>query len=287
MEELIEALAKMKQENLDMFKDIYSEINNLNIPEPKNGEPGPKGADGKDGATGPKGKDGATGPKGADGKDGKRGERGPIGPRGADGKDGATGPKGADGSPDTKEQIRDKLESLTLDDRLDKKAIRGIEDLPTKKELEKILKKHTKGGLSVASFAGTGDSTGSGSVSVNTVQVTNPDFLDSDQIELDVSGSNISLKFVDLAVETGTVIEFVQAQQYGTVASPETGNITDDLTGAKAGLIQKIYHNSGTPPTVPAGWVKITPNVYVASVLNIIYCEWVSSTRVEYWLTQP
>ncbi len=43
-----------------------------------------------------------------------------IGPKGEDGKD---------GSPDTPEQVRDKLEILEGDDRLDKSAIKGLEDL--------------------------------------------------------------------------------------------------------------------------------------------------------------
>ena len=152
MENFIEALAKLKQENLDMFKDVYSEINNMSTPnDGEQGPIGPKGEDGKDGAQGPKGEDGAQGPigqKGKDGKNGKNGEQGPAGPKGDAGRD------GKDGSPDTPEDIRSKLESLTGDDRLDKQAIRGLEYIPTKKEFDKLLKQKNKGGLSVASFAG-------------------------------------------------------------------------------------------------------------------------------------
>ena len=138
---LIEVLAQLKKENLEMFKDIYNEINKLNTP--KDGPQGPIGPKGKDG------KDGAQGPIGPKGKDGKNGERGPIGPKGKDGKD---------GSPDTAENIRNKLESLIGDDRLDKKAIRGLEYIPTKKEFDKLLKQKNKGGISVASFAGSQNS---------------------------------------------------------------------------------------------------------------------------------
>jgi len=80
MENLIEALAKMKQENLDMFKDVYSEINNMSTP--KDGEQGP------------------VGPKGEDGKDGK------------DGSPGQKGTDGRDGSPDTAEEIIKKLQTV-------------------------------------------------------------------------------------------------------------------------------------------------------------------------------
>lgn len=82
---------------------------------------------------------------------------------------------------------------------------------------------------------------------------------------------------------TGTVIDFTKPKVFGTVASPETGNVTDDLTGALTGVIQKIYHNHSGAPTFPAGWVKLS-GTYTTGSLNIIYAEWVSGTRVEYWI---
>jgi len=158
MENIIEVLAKMKQENLDMFKDVYSEINNITTPnDGEQGPIGPKGEDGKDGEQGPvgpkgyDGKDGEQGPKGKDGKNGKEGKQGERGQKGIDGRD------GKDGSPDAPEDIRSKLESLTGDDRLDKAAIRGLDYIPTKKDFDKLLKQKNKGGLSVASFAGAVD----------------------------------------------------------------------------------------------------------------------------------
>lgn len=57
------------------------------------------------------------GKPGKDGKDGKPGK---------DGKDGI-GIDGKDGSPDTAEQVRDKLETLKDDNRLDASAIKGLE----------------------------------------------------------------------------------------------------------------------------------------------------------------
>ena len=47
---------------------------------------------------------------------------------GRDGVDGLPAKDGKDGSPDTSGQIRDKLETLKGEDRLDRKAIRGLED---------------------------------------------------------------------------------------------------------------------------------------------------------------
>jgi len=80
-------------------------------------------------------------------------------------------------------------------------------------------------------------------------------------------------------------VTFDRLRVFGTPASPRTGNITNDLTGALEAVVQKMYHNSGTAPTVPAGWVLIG-GAYVEDELNIIYAEWVSGTRVEYWIAQ-
>lgn len=86
-------------------------------------------------------------------------------------------------------------------------------------------------------------------------------------------------------VITGVDISFVKIQQYNTPASPTTGNITDDLTNARRGIIQKIYHNHTSEPTVPAGWVLLGGS-YVTSSLNMIYATWSGGTRVEYWIAQ-
>jgi hypothetical protein len=85
---------------------------------------------------------------------------------------------------------------------------------------------------------------------------------------------------------TGTVVTFTANQIYNEWDIPGTGNITADLTGAKTGIVQKIYHNNTIAPSVPAEWVVVSNGVYVPNVLNIIYAEWVKGTRVEYWITQ-
>ena len=82
---------------------------------------------------------------------------------------------------------------------------------------------------------------------------------------------------------SGSFIEFFRPLTYNSVASPATGNFTNNLTGSRIGIVQKIYHQSGTAPTFPAGWVLLS-GVYNTSTLNIIYAEWVSGTRVEYWI---
>ena len=85
---------------------------------------------------------------------------------------------------------------------------------------------------------------------------------------------------------TGTVVSFTSNQVYNEWDTPGTGNITNDLTGAKTGIVQKIYHNNSVAPSVPATWVAVSNGVYVPNILNIIYAEWVKGTRVEYWITQ-
>ncbi len=97
----------------------------------------------------------------------------------------------------------------------------------------------------------------------------------------------ISINELDkVTPNTGTVVNFVSRQIFNTDTSPATGNIIDNLMSAKLGVVQKIYHNDSSTPTVPAGWVLLGTGVYVINVLNIIYAEWTSGTRVEYWIVQ-
>lgn len=85
---------------------------------------------------------------------------------------------------------------------------------------------------------------------------------------------------------TGLLIDFQIQKIFNTATAPATGNITNDLTNAKLGIVQKIYHNSLIAPSMPVGWVLVGGGIYVPGVLNIIYAEWCGGTRVEYWVTQ-
>jgi hypothetical protein len=100
------------------------------------------------------------------------------------------------------------------------------------------------------------------------------------------SGDNATNTKYEVTAATGAVIAFDTRKIYNTIASPSSSNITDNLTGAQIGIVQKIYHNAGTAPTFPAGWVKRGTGSYVTSTLNIIYAEWSVGTTVEYWITQ-
>lgn len=96
--------------------------------------------DGIDGAPGKDGLDSTVpGPKGEPGKDGKDGKNGKDGKDGIDGINGAPGAPGKDGSPDTAEQVRDKLQTLIKENRLDASAIKGLEDKVGKKDLDRAI----------------------------------------------------------------------------------------------------------------------------------------------------
>jgi hypothetical protein len=128
IEELVEtSLAKVEEKLATLnLNSILEQVKGKDgkdsvIPGPK-GDKGDKGDPGKDGTNGTNGKDGYTPVKDKDYFDGKDGES-IVGPKGEDGKD---------GSPDTAEQVRDKLESLKEEARLDVKAIKGLDDFETK-----------------------------------------------------------------------------------------------------------------------------------------------------------
>lgn len=89
-----------------------------------------------EGLTGGNGKDGTDGTNGTNGKNGKDGKNGTDGRNGIDG---INGIDGVNGSPDTAEQVRDKLESLPDEEKL---TIEAIKDL--RKELDALKKLASK-----------------------------------------------------------------------------------------------------------------------------------------------
>lgn len=90
-----------------VFSDLSTRINNIELipgPQGEQGLQGPQGETGLQGPQGPKGEIGPEGPQGPQGLQGPKGDTGPTGPegpqgpRGSQGVRGATGPAGADGS---------------------------------------------------------------------------------------------------------------------------------------------------------------------------------------------
>ena len=85
-----------------------------------------KGEKGDEGDKGPKGNKGDKGGQGEKGDKGDKGDEGDVGPRGPEGRFGKDGKDGNDGAPDTPDEVRDKLETLEGEDRLDSSAIKNL-----------------------------------------------------------------------------------------------------------------------------------------------------------------
>ncbi len=100
-----------------------------------------KGEVGEQGIQGEQGQKGDTGTRGPKGEKGDKGQKGDIGPKGQDGFDGLDGVNGLDADetaildslenklPELGFGIRDALELLQGDERLERSAIRGLDDL--------------------------------------------------------------------------------------------------------------------------------------------------------------
>lgn len=88
-------------------------------------------------------------------------------------------------------------------------------------------------------------------------------------------------------LQTGSVIRFDRPIIFNTPTSPSTSwEITHSLADAQHGFIQKIYHKSPVTPKFPEQWVLMRDTSYLRGALNIIYAEWVSDLRIEYWFVQ-
>ena len=86
---------------------------------------------------------------------------------------------------------------------------------------------------------------------------------------------------------TGTAISFSTDKVYGTLNTPETGNITADVTNANLGVTNIIIHNSGTVPTFGSEFKKLSGSGnYVVGVVNYIYCTFITATEIIYSINQ-
>jgi len=92
---------------------------------------------------------------------------------------------------------------------------------------------------------------------------------------------------IETPTTTGVALTFATDRVYGSIASPETGNITASTTGAKLGVTNIIIHNSGTAPTFDSKFKKLSGSgSYVISVVNYIYCTYITSTEIIYSINQ-
>ncbi len=144
--EIEEKVEKLEAKIDKGLKDISEEIKKKVFDE-STYEIDPDDVRGEDGEQGPKGDQGEQGPKGDTGERGPKGEDGKNGENGKDGKDGEDGKDGQNGSPDTREQIREKLESFEGEERFDIKFVKGTEIFLTQNSLDRaieILDKRTQ-----------------------------------------------------------------------------------------------------------------------------------------------
>lgn len=100
--------------------------------------------------------------------------------------------------------------------------------------------------------------------------------------------SNLALKAnVEATATTGTAVTFTEDKVYGSKATPETGNITGNITGAKLGVTILILHNSGTTPTLDSKFKKLSGSGnYAMSQLNYIYCTYIDTDEIAYSIQQ-
>lgn len=118
--------------------------------------------------------------------------------------------------------------------------------------------------------------------------ISNPSFTGTPAAPTASAGTNTTqlatTAFVQTAIagtipdRTGSVISFDQSAIYNTAASPATGNVTFDLTGAVANTEVVLYHNS-TTPTFPA--IASVVGSYYSGNLNEIRLIYRSSTEVD------
>jgi hypothetical protein len=86
---------------------------------------------------------------------------------------------------------------------------------------------------------------------------------------------------------SGTVLSFIEDRVYGTIISPETGNITANVSGGLLGVTNVIIHNSGTAPTFGAEFKKLSGSGnYAVSQINYIFCTYITSTEIIYSINQ-
>lgn len=279
---------------VELFEKLKEYLTHTKGDKGDHGEAGPTGLqgdpgiDGRDGINGRDGKDGRNGTDGKNGKDGQRGpkgeqgDQGPMGRQGKQGDQGNRGPKGDRGSPDTAPQIREKLESLKGDDRLDASAIKNLpvmrRDLPT---------------ISLFGGHGGGSSGGGGvsdhalltnlawSVAGHTIDTA---FLPDSDNARDI-GSDL-LRWRDIKASRNAVIG--GSITIGDGTADDTRGITFDsvndaiITWNNTDKILNLRTNGATIfnyPSYPAAWLVNTENKVSAAGL-VGFSSWLRQTTV-------
>ena len=205
----------------EVKKELVEKMDMLILQKGEQGDKGDKG----DSIIGPQGERGESGLDGKDGKDGRTPIAGvdfPFPENGKDGKDGEsivglTGKDGKDGSSDVAEDIRNKLELLSGDERLKIEAIKDLSDI-----LDELKKRPRAvfggGGLSKialdAHFVDNETLTGTidGANAIFTINNT-----PSPQTSLKIYRGGALQKLTDDYTISGTTITFLVAPQVGEI----------------------------------------------------------------------
>lgn len=77
---------------------------------------------------------------------------------------------------------------------------------------------------------------------------------------------------------TGSAIAFDVPAEYNTAASPSSGTVTADYTGAVAGTQVLCWFNHGAEPSWPSGWTVVGP--WNASAANAVILTYRTGTTV-------
>jgi hypothetical protein len=80
--------------------------------------------------------------------------------------------------------------------------------------------------------------------------------------------------------KTGTALTFESNAVYGTIASPETGNITFSTTGANLMTTLLVIHNSGTIPTYTGLRETNVSKGYSTGVINYMLITYINPTEI-------
>ena len=87
---------------------------------------------------------------------------------------------------------------------------------------------------------------------------------------------------------TGYVMAFDRLAIYNDFSIATSASvITNNLVNAQKGIVQKMTIKTSSLNPFPAGWVLLGFVRYTAGALTNVYCEWISGSRVEYWLEKP
>ena len=194
------------------------------------GEKGEKGKDGKDGINGTNGKNGVNGKDGSKGKDGKDGKNGKDG---IDGLNGTDGVDGTNGSPDTGEQIVDKINKQ--DTKIDRSKIKDLDkDIKELKERQPVINNIIQGQGGASGIRDVRAGSGISVSKVNdvyTITNTAPDTTPVDSVTNSDGSVNISPTTGAVVISAGNISPFTNDAGYITGPTDSTLTETGDTLG--------------------------------------------------------